>query len=87
MIVIPLLLAVVLKILAGVACKDSILMQRVWKNSLGTYTFYGMLFLAYGYLSLLAIDAKYFSAETSCYIGISVGGTFLLTLIAYLIGL
>lgn len=30
-----------------------------WRNALGTYTFYGIFFLAYGEFALLAVNVRF----------------------------
>ena len=35
-----------------------------WKNALGTFTFYGLFFLAYGEFALLALSVRFFKLET-----------------------
>lgn len=52
--------ALVVKLLADYKYKDKPLLRFAWKNCLGTFTFYGILMLAYGQFSYLAVNAKQF---------------------------
>ncbi len=82
-ILIPPLVAVVLKILSVTAFKSSLLMQRVWLNCLTTFTFYGLLFLSYGELCSTILNVKYLKTEMSGFVGLAIGSVILLLLIVY----
>ena len=56
-----------------------------WKNALGTFTFYGLFFLAYGEFALLALSVRFFKLETQAFLGISVGVVFFILMGAYVI--
>ena len=45
---VPLLMALVLKVLSVTVYKGRRRVEKAWKYSLGTFTFYGLMFLAYG---------------------------------------
>ena len=45
---VPLLVALVLKILSVTKYSNSTVIEKAWKYALVSYTFYGILFLAYG---------------------------------------
>lgn len=66
----------VLKVLSITKYKEKKLLLDAWRNALGTYTFYGMFFLAYGEFALLALNVRFFEAEISSYIGMAVGALF-----------
>jgi len=48
LIILPLLVSLICKILSISIYKDSFLLEKIWKYSLGSYTYYGILLLAYG---------------------------------------
>jgi len=56
----------------------------VWKNCLGTFTFYGILMLAYGQFSYLAVNAKQFFSETDNFITLSITALFTLLMLIYI---
>ena len=60
LVLVPMSLALVVKLLSDYKYKDKQLLKFVWKNSLGTFTFYGILMLAYGQFSYLAVNARQF---------------------------
>jgi len=62
-------------------------MYRAWKYTLGSYTFYGLLFLAYGELASLAVSARYFQDDIECLIGLTIGIIFTILFVAWIIGL
>lgn len=44
----PLMVAIVLKILSNTKYSNDYTYKKAYKYALGTFTFYGLLFLAYG---------------------------------------
>ena len=60
-------------------------MERAWKYTFGTYTFYGLLFLAYGAFACFALNLRYFSAGTSGLLGIGVGLIFTVTMTLWMV--
>ena len=63
------------------------LINKAWKYSFGSFIFYGLLFLAYGELSCLFMNLRYFKSELSCGIGIMIGVIFAVMLVVWIIGL
>ena len=45
---VPLVTALVLRVLSATVCEGHWAVERAWKYSLGSFLFYGLLFLAYG---------------------------------------
>ena len=84
--IIPLVLALILKLLSTYKYQDKPMLKLVWKNSIGTFTFYGILLLAYGQVSSLAGNAKYFQSEANSYITLVITNLFIALMIIYFIG-
>ncbi len=63
-VIIPALTALIIKILTNTRYKGNKLLTDGWKNALGTFTFYGLFFLAYGEFTLLALSVRFFEVET-----------------------
>lgn len=59
---------------------------KAWKSALGTYTYYGLLFLSYGELSSFAICLRYPEGSSSFGVGIAISFVFLGLLILYCVG-
>jgi hypothetical protein len=78
---IPTLISVVLKILSVTVCKDSRRIQKAWKYALGTFTYYGLLFLAYGEFASFALNLRYFQTNLNTSIGLLIGIFFATALI------
>jgi len=84
---VPMLTALVVKLLSDYKYKDKKpILRYVWKNSLGTFTFYGILMLAYGQFSYLAVNAKQFFSETDNFITLSITALFTLLVVVYIFG-
>jgi len=81
----PLLIGLILKIVSSTIRKDSTHLQKAYKYSIGTYTYYGILFLAYGELACLAVNLRYFKAEMDYLMGIAIGVIFAAWLILWVI--
>jgi hypothetical protein len=79
----PLLTAAVLRLLGAVACKESRLVDRAWRLTLGSYTYYGLLFLAYGVLAFLVVDLRFFAPSSAEGEGIGASLAFALLLALY----
>lgn len=60
-------------------------MERVWRYAFGTFTFYGLLFLSYGEFSSLFLNIRYFSSDTSTFMGIAAGAFFALLMLIWLV--
>ena len=62
----PLIVALIFKVVAGNkgSDKDHQVMDKVWKYSLASYTYYGLLLLAYGELASLLLNLRHFSIGT-----------------------
>jgi hypothetical protein len=58
----PLILALILKLLSEFKYKNKSSFKLAYKNSVGTFTFYAILLLAYGQVSYFVGNAKYFSS-------------------------
>lgn len=58
--------------------------QKAWKYALGTFTFYGLLFLAYGEISLMALNIRHYETTNSTTIGLSIGAFFIVVYISYI---
>ena len=56
----PLLVGVILLILSKTAYKDNNKVGKAWRYAFGTFTYYGLLFLAYGVLASLFVNFRYF---------------------------
>jgi hypothetical protein len=82
----PLLAALFLKVLA-VRRPSNVHLPKAWKNALGTYMLYPLLFLAYGELAGLAISVRFFALEADAMVSVLVGCLFLIALVGYLIAL
>ena len=83
---VPMLAALVVKLLSDYKYKDKPLLKFVWKNCLGTFTFYGILMLAYGQFSYLAVNAKQFFSETDNFVTLSITVLFTLLVFVYIFG-
>jgi hypothetical protein len=79
-VIVPALASLVFKILSVTCCKEVRRVHRAWKYSLGTFTFYGLLFLAYGELACLAISIKYFKSGMEGGIAVLGGALFAMIL-------
>ena len=55
----PVIVGIVLKILSSTKYKDNILFHRGWMYAFGTFTFYGVMFLAYGELLIFITNLRY----------------------------
>jgi hypothetical protein len=84
--IIPLVLALILKLLSTYKYQDKPMLKLAWKNSIGTFTFYGILLLAYGQVSNLVGNAKYFQSEANSYITLVITNLFIALIIIYFIG-
>jgi hypothetical protein len=58
-----------------------------WKYALGTFTFYGLLFLAYGELACFVINIRDFSSQLSAGVSLMVGAVFAIALTLSVIAL
>ena len=56
-----------------------------WRNALGTNTFYGMFFLAYGEFALLEVNVRFIELEIPSFMGFAVGLSFLILMIVYVV--
>lgn len=54
--VVPLLAALIFKVISGADSSGK--KSKLWKYTLGSYTFYGLMFLAYGELSILVLNVR-----------------------------
>lgn len=86
-ILIPLGLAPILKKLAGTSCLESGRYTNAWKYTLGSFTFYGLLFMAYGMFVSLGLNIRHFNPSIDSLIGLVVGIIFGIVFITYLVGL
>jgi len=84
-IIIPLLTSLILKFLSKTVFKENYAIERSWKYALGTFSYYGMLFLAYGEFACFALSVRYFKADLSCFISIGVGAVFTIMLAVWVI--
>ena len=75
--IVPLVVGLVLKVLSVTACEGNWAVQRAWKYSLGSFLFYGLLFLAYGQLASLSLGLRHFEASVPSGMGILAGALFL----------
>ena len=81
----PILTGMVLKILAKTVYKESVRVDKSWKYAIASFTYYGILFLAYGELACLALNIRYFKADMNCLISIGIGVIFTAMLTAWVI--
>lgn len=58
-VVAPIITGLIIRCVAKKKPETKILV-RAWKNSLGTFTFYQIVFLTYGFMLCLAVNARYF---------------------------
>jgi hypothetical protein len=84
-IVVPVLAGLVFKILSVTCCKQSRRSRRAWKYSLGTFTYYGLLFLAYGELACLTVSLKYFQSNLEGGMAVLAGVVFTIILVVSVI--
>ena len=63
-VIVPVLTALIIKMLTHTKYKEKKMLIDGWKNALGTFTFYGLFFLAYGEFALLALSVRFFKLET-----------------------
>ena len=82
----PLIIALILKILSATKYKDKHTLKLAWKNAVGTFTFYSILLLAYGQGSYFIGNAKYFQSESNSYITLVTTLFFIALLVVYFIG-
>jgi hypothetical protein len=80
-IVAPLLVALVAKILSLTCFRQKPTIERTWKNSFGTFTYYGLLFLAYGEFSCLVLNLKDFQGNLSNGVTIITGAVYTIFLV------
>ena len=71
--VVPLIVSLILKIASKTCQKDSHKIHRAWKYALGSYTYYGLLFLAYSQFAALTLSLRYFSSKMSNITGVIIG--------------
>ena len=81
--IVPLVTGLVLKILSATACEGHWAVQRAWKYSLGSFLFYGLLFLAYGQIASLALGLRHFEASVPAGMGLLAGALFLALLVLW----
>jgi hypothetical protein len=81
----PILVSLVFKVLSKTVCRDNRKVERAWKYSLGTFTFYGLLYLAYGEFACLAFSLKYFAPDLNSGMGVMAGGLFGLAMVVSVI--
>ncbi len=81
----PLIVGVILKILAVTKFKESRLFDRGWMYSFGTFTFYGMMFLSYAYLSMFITNFLHADQSSDFWLGMSVEFVYCIVLICYLV--
>ena len=82
----PLLVGAILKIVS--LFKDYAKRKPVhhgMRYSLGTFTFYGLFFLAYGEFASFGLNMRFFEAEVSTYIGFIVGCLFTILMGVYVL--
>ncbi len=84
-IVLPILTGVVAKIISAKCLPENKVVEKIWKNCLGTYTYYGLLFLAYGQFSQLAVNSRYYGHSIEILASIGGGALFAVILIIYVI--
>lgn len=82
----PMIGALVVKLLADYKYTDNPLLRYAWKNCLGTFTFYGILMLTYGQFSYLAVNVKLLISQTANLITISITAFFAVLVVVYLVG-
>jgi hypothetical protein len=80
-VIVPVIASLVFKILSVTCCKQTRRIHRAWKYSLGTFTYYGILFLAYGELACLAISVRYFQSDIGSGISVLGGSVFAIILV------
>jgi hypothetical protein len=85
--VFPLLVSAILKILSATSCRESRSVTRGWKYSLGSYTFYGLMFLALGEFTSLGLTLRHWEMSAATGIGLAIGSIFAVVYIGYLVGL
>lgn len=83
----PLISALVLKVLSITAYKGNRYVERAWKYSLGTFTFYGLMFLSYGQFIALALSIRSYETTLSGAVGLGTGAVFILLNVGYQIAL
>jgi hypothetical protein len=83
--VVPVIGAIVVKIVADTKYPGRLFPQYIWKNTLGTFSFYGLLFLAYSTFAYLVVDIYHFQGESADYFGIIVGTTFVAIIAVYIV--
>lgn len=74
-----------MKILSKTKYEGNPLIERMWKLTLGSFTYYGILFLAYGEFAILALDFRHISSTVETGIGIAVCLLFAIIYIAYVV--
>lgn len=82
----PFLVGVVLKILSlSKKYEKKRLVHYGARYALGSFTLYGLFFLAYGEFGSLALNLRYFEAENSSFISIVIGFLFALLMGVYVL--
>lgn len=56
----PLIAALALKVMSATAFKANQVLKKAYKYALGTFTFYGIMFLSYGQFAALALCLRTF---------------------------
>lgn len=64
---------------------SSTVLAKAYKSTFGTFTFYGIMLLAYGEILVLAINLRYLDLDLSSIVGIVTGALYSILLIGYLI--
>ena len=82
----PLVTSLVLKICSLTCHSDSPRVHRAWKYALASYTYYGLLFLAYGQFATLTLSVRYFSSDLSNIAGVIAGLLFTTIYVLWVIG-
>lgn len=84
--VVPLTVGLILHLISTKKIyRNSTVLAKARRTALGTFTFYGLMFLAYGEIIALALNLKYLDLGLSSGIGIGVGVLYCLVLMGYLI--